>query len=80
MKCARTPHPARARGEELAIGAVGGFETDAEATLGARPAEGVLSRELIYVEGRSQEAFRIRFQAFADFLILDDPRSMRGTT
>ncbi len=71
----RTGHEAvpRARGEELAIGAVGGSETDAEATLGARPAEGILSRELIYVEGRSQEAFRILVRAFVDFLILSRP-------
>ena len=59
-----------ARCQELVAGAVGGLESDANAILGAFESEGVLSRELLYLDSRTQEGFRILFQAFADFLIL----------
>jgi hypothetical protein len=60
----------RARGEELAASALDSTE-DAAIVLGALQSEGVLARELLYLgDGRSDEGFRIVFQAFADFLIL----------
>ena len=60
-----------ARGEELAASALAGSRGDAGIVLGALQSEGVLSRELLYLgDGRSEQGFRIVYQAFADFLIL----------
>ncbi len=44
---------------------------DGGIVLGALQSEGILSRELLYLgDGRSEQGFRILYQAFADFLIL----------
>jgi hypothetical protein len=60
----------RARGEEIAAAASQGGPAETARVLGALEAEGVLSLEPVYIEGGVQQGFRILFQAFADYLIL----------
>lgn len=61
----------RHRGEELAISALSGSSEDAAIVLGGLQSEGVLTGELLYLgSDKTQDGFRIVFQAFADFLIL----------
>lgn len=59
------------RAEQIATGAMNSSVDDAVRVLGALQNEGVLSRERLYLgSGVSEDGFRVAFQAFADFLLL----------
>jgi hypothetical protein len=72
------------RAEELASAALGGAGTiETAVILGAMQSEGILNQELLYLGDRkTEQGFRILFQALADYMILrrrldrsDDPPS-----
>jgi hypothetical protein len=60
----------RERGHALAENVLGRNSEDAAIVLGALQSEGVLTREILYLNDRAEDGFRIVFQAFSDFLIL----------